>query len=148
MDSLRHQKEKGKRREAERKEEEREQWGSRAEFLLSCIGFSVGRDHAIMHFEFHFPILSSFNIGLGNVWRFPFLAYENGGGAFLIPYVIILGKIEYCSLVSFRVTKTPLIFYTRTCRALMLRELYFSFGWKTDVLHGGSSGSVWPGAII
>ena len=28
MDSLRHQKEKGKRREAERKEEEREQWGS------------------------------------------------------------------------------------------------------------------------
>jgi len=52
-------------------------WGSRAEFILSCIGYSVG---------------------LGNVWRFPFLAYANGGGAFLIPYIIILvlvGKPMY-----------------------------------------------------
>jgi SNF family Na+-dependent transporter len=56
---------------------ERQQWGNDKEFLLSCIAMSVG---------------------LGNVWRFPFTAYENGGGAFLIPYIIILvviGKPYY-----------------------------------------------------
>lgn len=50
-------------------DEDRQQWSNPIEFLLSCIAMSVG---------------------LGNVWRFPFTAYENGGGAFLIPYIIVL----------------------------------------------------------
>ncbi|XP_073845902.1 sodium-dependent nutrient amino acid transporter 1-like isoform X2 [Musca autumnalis] len=48
---------------------EREQWGKGIEFLMSCIAMSVG---------------------LGNVWRFPFTALDNGGGAFLIPYLVVL----------------------------------------------------------
>ncbi|WP_324195827.1 hypothetical protein [Nocardia cyriacigeorgica] len=47
----------------------REQWGSRAGFLLAAIGSAVG---------------------LGNIWRFPYVAYDNGGGAFLLPYLIAL----------------------------------------------------------
>ncbi|KAK6965239.1 sodium- and chloride-dependent neutral and basic amino acid transporter B(0+) [Biomphalaria glabrata] len=58
-------------------EDDRGQWGNKAEFVLSCIGLSVG---------------------LGNVWRFPYLAYEHGGAAFLIAYIILqllIGKPMY-----------------------------------------------------
>ncbi|XP_044779583.1 sodium-dependent nutrient amino acid transporter 1 isoform X3 [Drosophila simulans] len=63
--------------DAEKPTAERTNWGNGLEFLMSCISVSVG---------------------LGNVWRFPFTAYENGGGAFLIPYIIVLfliGKPMY-----------------------------------------------------
>ncbi|PTX59069.1 NSS family neurotransmitter:Na+ symporter [Melghirimyces profundicolus] len=47
----------------------REQWNTKAGFLLAAIGSAIG---------------------LGNIWRYPYIAYENGGGAFLIPYFIAL----------------------------------------------------------
>lgn len=47
----------------------REQWGSRTGFVLAAMGSAIG---------------------LGNIWRFPAEAYSNGGGAFLLPYLIAM----------------------------------------------------------
>ena len=53
-------------------EDQRENWGSRSGFVLAAVGSAVG---------------------LGNLWGFPYKVYANGGGAFLIPYVLAMGLI-------------------------------------------------------
>ncbi len=47
----------------------REQWKSQWGFLVAAVGSAIG---------------------LGNIWRFSYMAYENGGGAFLLPYLVAL----------------------------------------------------------
>ncbi len=50
-------------------EQKRGAFSSRKVFILAAIGSAVG---------------------LGNIWRFPYIAYENGGGAFLLPYLVAI----------------------------------------------------------
>ena len=47
----------------------RENWGSRFGFIMATAGFAIG---------------------MGNIWRFPYIVGESGGGAFIIVYLIIM----------------------------------------------------------
>ncbi len=58
---------------------QRGHWGSRFGFILAATGSAVG---------------------LGNIWRFPYMAGENGGGAFLIVYLVLVFTIGASVMLS------------------------------------------------
>ena len=87
----------------------RERWGNQLGFVLATIGFAVG---------------------LGNIWRFPYLAGQNGGGAFVLIYVllaIVIGIPLFCAEISMgrRAQKTPLA----GMRDLVGRSPFRIIGW-------------------
>ncbi|XP_028665199.1 sodium- and chloride-dependent GABA transporter 2-like [Erpetoichthys calabaricus] len=98
----------------ELKMKERGQWNNKLEFVLSVAGEIIG---------------------LGNVWRFPYLCYKNGGGAFFIPYLIFLFS---CGIPVFFL-ETSLGQYTNeggiTCWR-KISPLFEGIGYATQVIVG------------
>ncbi|XP_063050442.1 solute carrier family 6 member 4b [Engraulis encrasicolus] len=102
----------------------RDRWSKKMDFLLSVIGFAVD---------------------LGNVWRFPYICYQNGGGAFLIPYILmaIFGGVPlfYMELALGQFHRTGAIsIWTHICPifkgigfAICIIALYVSFYYNTII---------------
>uniref|UniRef100_A0A8C4Q6X4 Transporter n=1 Tax=Eptatretus burgeri TaxID=7764 RepID=A0A8C4Q6X4_EPTBU len=101
-------------RPSEQKMNERGKWNNKLEFVLSVAGEIIG---------------------LGNVWRFPYLCYKNGGGAFLIPYaVFFIG----CGIPVF-VLETALGQFTSQGGITCWRKvcpLFEGIGYATQVIVG------------
>ena len=85
-------------------EQKRDQWGSRVGFVLATIGSAVG---------------------LGNIWRFAYMAYENGGGAFLFPYIFAL----LTAGIPLLLLEMGFGFFTRTSAPSSFRKIGQKFEW-------------------
>ncbi|XP_069767133.1 sodium-dependent serotonin transporter-like isoform X2 [Narcine bancroftii] len=102
----------------------RENWRKKGDFLLSVIGYAVD---------------------LGNVWRFPYICYQNGGGAFLLPYFMmaVFGGIPlfYMELALGQYHRTGAIsIWAKICPifkgigyAICIVDLYVSFYYNTVI---------------
>lgn len=59
--------------------DDRKEWGSSFGFIIACVGSAVG---------------------LGNIWKFPYIAYENGGGAFVLVYLLAVIFVGFPIIVA------------------------------------------------
>ena len=89
--------------------ETRPQWSKKIEFILACVGYSVG---------------------LGNVWRFPYLCYSSGGGRlqlFTLPHVISAYLSTFRSILNsifhhIVILRTSSDVHGISCRYVLLRK--------------------------
>ncbi|KFD56982.1 hypothetical protein M513_02239 [Trichuris suis] len=89
----------------------RGQWSKKLDYLLSMIGYSVG---------------------LSNIWRFPYLCYQNGGGAFLIPYISFL---LLCGIPLFFLEASVGQFTSRSAATMWsICPLFKGVGWATIII--------------
>ena len=120
----------------------REHWGSQLAFVLAAAGSAVG---------------------LGNIWKFPYLAGKNGGGAFLLLYVIcliivglplmlveiLIGRTAQKNVVSsFREIKPGSPWFLVGFIGLLAGFLILSFysvvaGWSLEFLYQTAAGTYW-----
>ncbi|ESO08856.1 hypothetical protein HELRODRAFT_140021, partial [Helobdella robusta] len=122
-------------------------WRGKVEFILTCVGYAVG---------------------LGNIWRFPYLCYKNGGGAFLIPYFGTLALVgiplfflelsfgQFASLGPIAIWKINPLFkglgYSMVITNVIITSyynviiswiLYYVFASLNSVLPWTSCGNIW-----
>ncbi len=130
--------------------EQRAGWKSRTGFVVAAAGSAVG---------------------LGNIWRFPYVAGENGGAAFILIYLAIIFTVGFSVLLAeqaigraahrspagaFRVLKGglwPIVGYIGVLTAFFILPFYsvvggwtFAYIWKTVV--GASVDSAAFGGFI
>jgi len=79
-------------------------WKSKTGFLLAALGSAIG---------------------LGNIWRFPYMAYRNGGGAFLIPYFVALFVVG----IPLLMVEFGLGHYQRQALPRALEKIHPRFAW-------------------
>jgi len=82
----------------------RELWSSNLGFILASVGSAIG---------------------LGNIWRFGYMVYTNGGGAFLIPYIVAL----FCVGIPLIILEFAIGHYTKKSAPLALERLYKGSEW-------------------
>ncbi|KRZ73336.1 Sodium- and chloride-dependent glycine transporter 1 [Trichinella papuae] len=92
-------------------DESRGQWSKKLDYILSMVGYSVG---------------------LSNIWRFPYLCYQNGGGAFLIPYISFL---ILCGVPLFFLEASIGQFTSRSAATMWsMCPIFKGVGWATIVI--------------
>ncbi len=84
--------------------QKREQWKSELGFILAAMGSAIG---------------------LGNIWRFPYMAYENGGFAFLIPYLVSLFVVG----IPLLIVEFGLGHHMKASAPIAFREVDKRFSW-------------------